>query len=115
MITTRNSNLQLETLEARDVPAASPKPVLMVIANQDFYYASSSMPTHQLDSRIGTGVLKSSDGGGTWTVQTDVASQLNSAFQQTLDPVGSNDTLSDAIPHALSDYAQWRTRFGTGI
>lgn len=31
------ASLRIETLETRDAMSASPQPVLMVIANQDFY------------------------------------------------------------------------------
>src|SRR5262245_47558847 len=107
MKTTRYSSLQLETLEARDLPSSSPSPVLMVLANRDFYYTSSTLsaPAASQDSTFyGRGILRSTDGGQTWTLQNAV-NQFTNTLQQSFD---------NSTPLA-SDYGQWRQRFGSGL
>jgi hypothetical protein len=46
----RRTRPGVETLESRLVPAASPSPVLMVLANRDFYYADYSEPRAALEA-----------------------------------------------------------------
>jgi hypothetical protein len=107
MKTTSLSPLQLETLEARDVPSARPLPVLMVLADQQDFYTNTTLnissSTQQANS-AGVGMLRSLDGGNTWTINQSI----NSAFH--LAPL--TGSTSDA---AFSDYGQWRSRFGAGL
>lgn len=101
----RRSTLQLEALEKRDALSASPLPVLMVLPNQDYYHSQNRVtaaPAAQNDSFYGRGIYKSTDSGKTWTIQAP-------SFE-----TGSN-SITSGIDIALSDYGQWRTRFGTTI
>jgi len=117
--TAKRSTLQLEALEARDVPSARPLPVLMVIANQDYYHTSSitiAAPTGQDNTYYGTGIYKSTDSGRTWTLNQETVNQLAGALKQSFAPIGGNETISIGINQAQAhdDLGQWRQRFGYG-